>query len=227
MIDLEKGDLNILNWEDMNFSYRSSILKTGFPRYFLVSCMFDLSEKKEKYHSDVDNIYFREHKQPKGNSCGSFFKNPRVDIDAFFEKHPDQDRGHAEKPRQNKTVKLHGTANWNCAPVERLVEIPPEFTIILRWKHFLQIAEIDSTSDKIDTDDKRSNQKRKDQQGNKAFKNYLPPTFGISPDKQQTCDSRNQHTVKSSHTVGQEDQPHNKSERKTEPAETKQVDAPP
>ena len=54
--------------------------------------MFDLSEKREKYHSDVDNIYFREHKQPKGNSCGSFFKNPKVDMDAFFKNNPDLER---------------------------------------------------------------------------------------------------------------------------------------
>ena len=79
--------------EDMNFSYRASLLKKDAPRYFLVSCSFDLSEKKEKYHSDVDNIYFREYKQPKGNSCGSFFKNPKIDMDLFFEKHPHLDRG--------------------------------------------------------------------------------------------------------------------------------------
>ena len=88
VIDLDKWDLKIFESKDMQFSYRSSILKTEFPRYFLVSCMFDLSEKKEKYHSNVDNIYFREHKQPKGNSCGSFFKNPKVDMDMFFKDNP-------------------------------------------------------------------------------------------------------------------------------------------
>lgn len=40
--------------------------------------VFDLSEKIEKYHSEVDNIDFRENKQPKGNCCGSFFKNPSL-----------------------------------------------------------------------------------------------------------------------------------------------------
>lgn len=59
----------------MQFSYRSSLLKTS-ENYFLISATFDLSQKVEKYHSDVDNIDFRENKQPKGNSCGSFFKNP-------------------------------------------------------------------------------------------------------------------------------------------------------
>jgi UDP-N-acetylenolpyruvoylglucosamine reductase len=47
----------------MNFSYRSSILKET-NKYFLLKIKFDLSHKIEKYHSDVDNIYFREHKQP-------------------------------------------------------------------------------------------------------------------------------------------------------------------
>jgi UDP-N-acetylenolpyruvoylglucosamine reductase len=48
----------------MEFSYRSSILKTS-PQYFLLKVTFDLSKKIEKYNSDVDNIYFREYKQPK------------------------------------------------------------------------------------------------------------------------------------------------------------------
>jgi UDP-N-acetylenolpyruvoylglucosamine reductase len=48
----------------MEFTYRSSILKTS-GKYFLISVIFDLSEKIEKYHSDVDNLDFRENKQPK------------------------------------------------------------------------------------------------------------------------------------------------------------------
>lgn len=59
----------------MQFSYRHSIL-SGSPHLFLISATFDLSQKIEKYHSDIDNIDFRENKQPKGNCCGSFFKNP-------------------------------------------------------------------------------------------------------------------------------------------------------
>jgi UDP-N-acetylmuramate dehydrogenase len=50
--------------------------------YFLLSAEFDLSRKVERYRSDVDNIYFREHKQPKGYSCGSFWKNPTRDLSA-------------------------------------------------------------------------------------------------------------------------------------------------
>ena len=59
----------------MNFSYRNSRLKKE-KKYCILRARFDLSEKKEKYSSDVDNIKFREEIQPKGNSCGSFFKNP-------------------------------------------------------------------------------------------------------------------------------------------------------
>lgn len=92
VVDLKKWKLKTFDLEDMKFSYRSSIIKEKFPRYFLVRIRFDLSHKREKYHSDVDNIYFREHKQPKGNNCGSFFKNPKVDLDAFFEKHSGLER---------------------------------------------------------------------------------------------------------------------------------------
>ncbi len=79
---------NMLEWEticlskdDMQFSYRHSYLKNT-PHLFLMSATFDLSQKREKYHSDVDNIDFRENKQPKWNSCGSFFKNPSRDLSA-------------------------------------------------------------------------------------------------------------------------------------------------
>jgi len=53
-------------------------------KYFIISARFDLSKKIEKYHSSEDNIYFREHKQPNGMSCGSFFKNPSREKSAGF-----------------------------------------------------------------------------------------------------------------------------------------------
>ncbi|MCH8518609.1 hypothetical protein LAT59_02520, partial [Candidatus Gracilibacteria bacterium] len=56
--------------------------------YFLISATFDLSKRIEKYSSSVDNIYFREHQQPKGNSCGSFFKNPVIDREFFLKQFP-------------------------------------------------------------------------------------------------------------------------------------------
>lgn len=81
VLDITTAETKFLSKEDMNFEYRSSILKTS-QKYFLIKAKFDLSEKKEKYSSDVDNIYFREHKQPKGNTCGSFFKNPNKEFSA-------------------------------------------------------------------------------------------------------------------------------------------------
>ncbi len=84
VIDLTSGQRMTLKKADMNFWYRSSILKDNEWKYFLMSAEFDLSEKIEKYHNDVDNIFFREHKQPNGNSCGSFFKNPDRENSAWF-----------------------------------------------------------------------------------------------------------------------------------------------
>ena len=81
IIDIATGEVKILQKPEMRFVYRHSILKEN-PNYFLISAEFDLSEIREKYSSDVDNIDFRENKQPKGNSCGSFFKNPSRDAGA-------------------------------------------------------------------------------------------------------------------------------------------------
>lgn len=83
VLNLGTGMRQIFSKDEMNFSYRSSILKEK-KYYFLVSAKFDLSKKIEKYHSDVDNVYFRENKQPRWNSCGSFFKNPSKDRSAGF-----------------------------------------------------------------------------------------------------------------------------------------------
>jgi len=70
-----------LSKEDMWFSYRHSYLKNN-PELFLIDAWFDLSEKREKYASNIDVSFFRENQQPKGNCCGSFFKNPSRDISA-------------------------------------------------------------------------------------------------------------------------------------------------
>ncbi len=81
--DMKEWKQRNISKEDMQFSYRDSYLKEN-PHIFLVSACFDLSSKREKYHSDIDNIYFREHQQPHGNCCGSFFKNPSREISAGF-----------------------------------------------------------------------------------------------------------------------------------------------
>lgn len=95
VLDLENGQIKTFEKSDMDFAYRSSRIKkdastrVGWKKYFIISAKFDLSQKIEKYHSDVDNIDFRENKQPKGNSCGSFFKNPTVSVSEFIEKFPE------------------------------------------------------------------------------------------------------------------------------------------
>ena len=81
VLHMPTGTIRLLSKSDMQFAYRDSFLKNT-DEYFLVSARFDLSEKREKYASDVDNIDFRENKQPKGNSCGSFFKNPSRETSA-------------------------------------------------------------------------------------------------------------------------------------------------
>jgi len=83
VLDLENGQVSTIHKKDMDFEYRSSILKKE-KNYFLISARFDLSKKIEKYHSDVDNIDFRENEQPKWNSCGSFFKNPSREQSAGY-----------------------------------------------------------------------------------------------------------------------------------------------
>ena len=82
VLDKTTWETKFLSKKEMNFSYRSSILKEN-NQYFLLKVKFDLSQKIEKYHSDVDNIYFREYKQPAWNTCGSFFKNPNKDNSAW------------------------------------------------------------------------------------------------------------------------------------------------
>jgi len=84
IVDIESGSVSTLSKIDMDFSYRNSILKQKGNKFFLIKAKFDLSKKIEKYHSDVDNIDFRENKQPKGYTCGSFFKNPSREYSAWY-----------------------------------------------------------------------------------------------------------------------------------------------
>lgn len=83
VLNLETWQIEILWKIDCKFSYRNSIFKETW-KYFLIKARFDLSEKVEKYSSDVDNIDFRENKQPKWNTCWSFFKNPKIDLEKFL-----------------------------------------------------------------------------------------------------------------------------------------------
>jgi UDP-N-acetylmuramate dehydrogenase len=84
LVDVTTWEKKVYEKKDMNFSYRNSILKEEEWKWFLIKAVFDLSKKIEKYHSDIDNIDFRENKQPNGNSCGSFFKNPNREQSAWY-----------------------------------------------------------------------------------------------------------------------------------------------
>ncbi len=88
VLDTQTGYIHHFSKDDMNFWYRSSILKQD-KKYFLISAVFDLSRVVEKYSSEVDNVYFRQHVQPQGNCCGSFFKNPVVSREVFIHDFPE------------------------------------------------------------------------------------------------------------------------------------------
>jgi len=61
---------------ELDFNYRWSECK-NHPEWFLLSIICDLSELREKYAApEEDPLLWRERVQPKGYSCGSFFKNP-------------------------------------------------------------------------------------------------------------------------------------------------------
>jgi len=83
VLNLETWNICVLKKEDMHFEYRNSRIKKEWI-YFIIKSKCDLSKVIEKYSSDVDNIHFREHKQPKGNTCGSFFKNPSKESSAWM-----------------------------------------------------------------------------------------------------------------------------------------------
>ncbi len=83
VVDLSTWEIKILNKTNANFTYRNSIFKET-ERYFIIKVRFDLSKMVEKYHSDVDNLDFRNNKQPKWQSCWSFFKNPSKELSAWL-----------------------------------------------------------------------------------------------------------------------------------------------
>lgn len=83
VLNTTSWNIEIIDKNRANFSYRNSIFKND-EKYFIVKTKFDLSKKIEKYGSNVDNIDFRQNKQPKWNSCWSFFKNPSKELSAWF-----------------------------------------------------------------------------------------------------------------------------------------------
>lgn len=84
ILNLETLQIEKISKINMNFSYRNSYLKET-SKYFLISAKFDLSYNNEKYPIwDVDIYDFRQNKQPKWNSCWSFFKNPSKEFSAWY-----------------------------------------------------------------------------------------------------------------------------------------------
>lgn len=79
--NIETWKIEILDKNQINFSYRNSIFKQT-EKYFIIKSKFDLSKLIEKYSTNVDNIYFRKEIQPTWNSCGSFFKNHNKEFSA-------------------------------------------------------------------------------------------------------------------------------------------------
>lgn len=79
VLDLESGEVHTYYHDDMEYVYRSSILK-GDESRFVISMTLDVSPYDNKEYGtftpqDIQAI--RKVKQPPGFSCGSFFKNPK------------------------------------------------------------------------------------------------------------------------------------------------------
>jgi len=85
VLNIKTWNLEILDKKAMNFSYRNSIIKQTW-NYIVLKAYFDLNKNEEKYSfsGNLDDIiYFRTEKQPHGNTCGSFFKNPSKEFPAW------------------------------------------------------------------------------------------------------------------------------------------------
>lgn len=85
VLNLDTLELEILDKEKMQYSYRNSIIKKTW-NYILLKAWFDLNKNNEKYSykGSLDNIiYFRTKKQPSWNTCWSFFKNPSKENPAW------------------------------------------------------------------------------------------------------------------------------------------------
>lgn len=73
-----------LTGEEMQFDYRWSVAK-DHPEWFITAIVCDVSEMIEKYPAPAeDPLVWRARVQPKGYSCGSFFKNPSREQSAGF-----------------------------------------------------------------------------------------------------------------------------------------------
>lgn len=75
IFDTETGEYTTLSNEELEFSYRHSVLKDR-PNWFLVDATFHTNLIST---DTTDPRTFRSAKQPDGFTCGSFFRNPPGD----------------------------------------------------------------------------------------------------------------------------------------------------
>ncbi len=81
VIDLETGERHVYTRENMHYAYRESILK-GNEKYFVISILIDVSTvppNEYMSYTPAELQAIRRLKQPPGFSCGSFFKNPKIE----------------------------------------------------------------------------------------------------------------------------------------------------
>lgn len=71
----------VLNHKDYKFTYRDSLFKKT-DNYIILKAIFNIKQGNKKYMKEkFDNIIInRKGKQPYGYSCGSFYKNIKIDI---------------------------------------------------------------------------------------------------------------------------------------------------
>lgn len=81
VFDTESKEVKTFRKEDMNFSYRNSVLSNN--NFVLIDAEFELKEGNKEYINDITerNLEFRKTKQPplKYGNAGSTFKNPEND----------------------------------------------------------------------------------------------------------------------------------------------------
>jgi len=63
ILDMKTGEVFSKTGTELSFDYRWSECK-NHPEWFILSITFDLSELREKYHSDEEPLVWRERVQP-------------------------------------------------------------------------------------------------------------------------------------------------------------------
>ena len=108
VLDMNTGEVSLYKKEDMYFQYRESILKEDRSQ-FVIDMVLDIWPKGGAYESYTPaNLQsLRKLKQPPGFSCGSFFKNPKIEeFHEFIWGNEDivGERGHIESLSAGKLI---------------------------------------------------------------------------------------------------------------------------